>query len=288
MKSWLNKRIEHICIYRNYSEHMEQVTFYDSNRNPKMTWYNACNAIDGQKHLIQFEVLITTSFFNVFALCAMEKSRIIQFMERLVDLYEERCHEVTLDSGNECLYILMHRSPSGKIKYSVSVRKAHNSFMEFVLRSDFDQTFLPELQNDIRVMLQSSLVVVNHFGERSERDFSFDVFLLEQPVFDDYICFRIKIKDSYFHVVEETMMSLEEYQSLKEELLLLMEGKKEEVLFSPLGEFWSVSFIHSGEAILVQGYIIDKEMPQSSLTFHRVVPREWCSNLYAQLVGWAE
>jgi hypothetical protein len=265
---------------------MEQVIFYDWNRNPKMIWSDACRIEDEENHTIQFYASFDTTIYNARTICRVETGQLVRFIEQLEDMYKGQCNKIVLHSCDEKLSVFLQKELCGHIALCAHVKNKYPTEDELTFCTYFDQTFLPDLCAEIRIMSQTSVVQSDYTTVQPEESFSFHLSLLDRVVLHDYVCFRLNIKDAFFHVVTDTSMWWEEFHCFREELGQLIEGKVNEVIFAPLGEFWRITFVSLGREILVKGDISDMEMPQSSLSFHRIVSSALCSDLKSQLERW--
>ena len=65
---------------------MEQVIFYDWNRNPKMIWSDACRIEGEENHTIQFYASFDTTIYNACTICREETGQLVRFIEQLEDM----------------------------------------------------------------------------------------------------------------------------------------------------------------------------------------------------------
>ena len=84
----------------------------------------------------------------------------------------------------------------------------------------------------------------------------------------DHVQFDYGLKNSIFKVFTTTYDWIEEVRRFKEELKQMSERRTKLVVFSPLGEFWTIKFQLKGDCIDVEGGISDLERIQSHFEFH--------------------
>ena len=91
-------------------------------------------------------------------------------------------------------------------------------------------------------------------------------------------CFTIIFfEKSIITLSEGDIINTDELISLKQDLTLFQEEKISEVLFAPLGEYWSIRFIRAKDGVKIQGNICDKNIIflQHNLTFNWIVNQNW-------------
>lgn len=162
--------------------------------------------------------------------------------------------------------------------------KKSDSGTEFTLHSDFDQSFIPKLLNSIHKISQAK-PCVESIDSAYPNIYSIDFIQKEKLEFNDYIHMNIKLKESFFQILMNTDINTDELISFKQDLTLFQEEKISEVLFAPLGEYWSIRFIRAKDGIKIQGNISDKNIIflQHNLTFDWIVNQNWMHHFHQKI-----
>ncbi len=262
---------------------MEQIVFYNSERESIVQCYNFRCERRMEDNILQFDLQAQTSIFNVSGTYKASVVELQKFKEQLDSLYVGHLQKVAFISMDKLLHIELELERTGRIKQHFSIWKDQTMHNGLTLETHFDQTFLPELSDSIgktvdSVQLTSEIIMNNHNQFCSICLFNFEVI-----EYSEYIRFKVELKDSFFYLLTDCEMDMSELLCFKEELTLIIKGKTKEISLSPLGEFWSIRFIRLRDKIIVKGDVYDKQFPQNNLIFRWIVNQDWLSELQKQI-----
>lgn len=262
---------------------MEQIVFYNSERESMVRCYNFRCERCMPDTILQFDLQAQTSIFNVSGTYKANVVDLQKFKGQLVALYVGNLQKVVFISMDKLLHIELEMERTGRIRQYFSIRRDRTMNNGLTLKTYFDQTFLPELSDSIGKTL-SSMQLDNGSLMNTHNPFcSIRLFNFEAIGYSGYIRFEMELKDSFFHVLTNCEMDMNELLCFKEELILLTRYKTREINLSPLGEFWSISFIRLGDGIIVKGDVNDRQFPPNNLSFRWIVNQDWLSGLQKQI-----
>ena len=262
---------------------MEQIVFYNSERESIVQCYNFRCERRMEDNILQFDLQAQTSIFNVSGTYKASVVDLQKFKEQLDSLYVGNLQKVAFISMDKLLHIELELERTGRIKQYFSIRRDRTMDNGLTLETYFDQTFLPELSDSIKKILNSIQFNNEIFTNNYNQFCSIRLFYFEDVGYSGYIRFRVGLKDSFFHILINCEMDMSELLCFKEELILLTQGQMQEISLSPLGEFWSIRFIRLRDEIIVKGDINDKQFPHNNLVFRWIVSQDWLSELQKQI-----
>lgn len=131
---------------------MKEVFFYNWERKPVMQWSDFNIIGDEEAGLVSFDVKVSKSIFEASIRIKTELSGLIDFKENLNNLFEQNYLVVVFTSSDEDIKIELRREKSGRIYQSFWIREL-NAKNNLTVNDYFDQTFLPELIDEINNLI---------------------------------------------------------------------------------------------------------------------------------------
>ena len=262
---------------------MEQIVFYNSERESIVQCYDFRCERRMEDNILQFDLQAQTSIFNVSGVYKASVVDLQKFKEQLDSLYVGNLQKVAFISIDKLLHVGLELKRTGRVKQHFSIWKDQTMHNGLTLETYFDQTFLPELSDSIEKTLNSVRYDSESLMSNHNQFCSIRLFNFENTGYSDYVRFKAELKDSFFHLLTDCEMDMSELLCFKEELSLITQGQTPEISLSPLGEFWSLRFIRQRNEIIVKGDINDKRFPHNNLVFRWIVSQDWLSELQKQI-----
>lgn len=128
---------------------MVDITFYNWERKPIMQWTNFIWNESEEENIVCFDVKFSLSIFCASTKIETHLIDVVNLHKNLLLLYQQKLSTVVFTSLNEMLEIKLRREKSGHI-YQTFIIKEPGTKSCLTAYDYFDQTFLPELEDDIK------------------------------------------------------------------------------------------------------------------------------------------
>lgn len=131
---------------------MAEVFFYNWERRPVMIWSNFSRIEHRNVDVASFDATLSKSIFEASVMIRTNLNDLIGFKENLNKLFQQKCLVVVFVSSDERIRIEFRREKSGRIyqSYLIKEEEANNNL---TVNDYFDQTFLPELIDEINTII---------------------------------------------------------------------------------------------------------------------------------------
>lgn len=133
---------------------MNELFFYDRERNPIMRWFDFFLEKKYDSRYLRFKVEITISIFSVKTEYDVEVDDILKLRDDLKQMHDQKIKDINFCLLDEYMNIELTKDEHGIINVRFYIEdKPHNGNIKFSYL--FDQSFLPELIDSFNRILRN-------------------------------------------------------------------------------------------------------------------------------------
>lgn len=262
---------------------MNDLYFYNHDRKPRIQCCFLALKKMNRRDVLYFTITAEVSVFSAYTQDVIYIEDLMSLQKKLSLLYQHKKDKISFTSLNDVLKIDLEYLDSGHIIQRFYIREKGTQGL-LMIEDYFDQTFLPELNENIDKILENKDILENCpiQIDDNRRKISVQLCNFLKGLSSDYFYFNIQYMGNVFTFSMRSEAYVKELLQFRDDISALLGNRRNECVFNPLGEFYFIKLVKKSDIIL-ECDVSDTSCPQNNLMFHETVDTEVLKNIINQI-----